>query len=228
MKKNLIFIVLCFAFSSVFAQDKETAEKPELAKTAGEGIATLQLATDLAKYGYSQKSAVSLAQAAVMLNQFKIQEIKATKSEPSKVVADGKVAKKQELDPKKLFEDAKDFAKGNKKELQLIAGIQAESEKTTRGRTYGAGRVSRRVYGRDSYIDYIVFDGYALAEIAIRGDGDTDLDLYIYDDSGNLIASDTDYTDRCYASWYPRRTGTFKIVVKNRGSIFNEYLLLTN
>ena len=129
MKKNLILIVLCYAFGSVFAQEKETAEKPELAKTASEGIATLQLATDLAKYGYAQKSAVSLAQAAVMLNQFKIQEVKAAKSEPSKVVADGKVAKKQEFDPKKLFEDAKDFAKSNKKELQLIASIQAESEK---------------------------------------------------------------------------------------------------
>ena len=51
---------------------------------------------------------------------------------------------------------------------------------------------------------------------------------YVYDDNGNLIASDTDYSGDCYASWVPRRSGTFVIKVVNRGNVYNIYSLVTN
>jgi len=61
--------------------------------------------------------------------------------------------------------------------------------------------------------------------IQVRGDGDTDLDLFVYDENGNLIASDTDYTDNCIVNVTPRWTGVFYIRIVNRGSVYNQYVL---
>lgn len=59
--------------------------------------------------------------------------------------------------------------------------------------------------------------------ITVSGDGDTDLDLFVYDENGNLVASDTDGTDRCRVHITPRWTGQFRIEVENLGSVYNEY-----
>ncbi|MCR4574637.1 MAG: hypothetical protein K5787_12830 [Lentisphaeria bacterium] len=66
------------------------------------------------------------------------------------------------------------------------------------------------------------------ALVIVSGNGDTDLDLYIYDENGELVASDTDDSDQCVASWMPRRTGCFTIKVVNHGSIFNSYTIGVN
>ena len=62
--------------------------------------------------------------------------------------------------------------------------------------------------------------------ILVSGDGDTDLDLYVYDENGNLVASDTDSGDKCAAVWTPRWTGRFTIKVKNLGDVYNEYKIM--
>jgi len=72
------------------------------------------------------------------------------------------------------------------------------------------------------------FHGGMTAEIVVDGDGDTDLDLYVYDENGNLVASDTDYTDLCIVSWQPVWTGEFTVVIQNRGSVYNEFDIATN
>lgn len=59
--------------------------------------------------------------------------------------------------------------------------------------------------------------------IYVNGDDDTDLDLYIYDENDNLVASDTDSTDYCIGKVTPKWTGTFKIKIKNLGDIGNLY-----
>ena len=66
------------------------------------------------------------------------------------------------------------------------------------------------------------------AWVYVSGDGDTDLDLYIYDENGNLIDSDTDSTDECLCTFTPRWTGQFKIKIKNRGNVYNEYQITTS
>jgi hypothetical protein len=67
-----------------------------------------------------------------------------------------------------------------------------------------------------------------LAEIAVSGDGDTDLDLYVYDQNGNLIQSSEDYSDECYVSWVPKWTGSYTIKVVNRGNVYNRFEIATN
>lgn len=71
----------------------------------------------------------------------------------------------------------------------------------------------------------LVFRGDEITVIEVQGDGDTDLDLFVYDEDGNLIASDTDTTDRCAVSITPRWTGKFTIHVENLGSVYNKYTI---
>ena len=54
------------------------------------------------------------------------------------------------------------------------------------------------------------------------------LGLYVYDNNGNLIDKDDDYTDNCVCTWTPRWTGNFRIKIVNRGSVYNRYVLRTN
>jgi len=74
----------------------------------------------------------------------------------------------------------------------------------------------------------ITFEGDEKAIVAVIGDGDTDLDLFIYDENDNLIGEDTDLTDRCSVEWTPSWTGKYSIKVKNLGSVYNEYIFITN
>ena len=72
------------------------------------------------------------------------------------------------------------------------------------------------------------FRGGESTTVAISGDGDTDLDLYVYDENGNLVASDLGSSDQAVVTFTPAWTGGFRIEVKNRGYVYNEYVLITD
>ncbi len=74
------------------------------------------------------------------------------------------------------------------------------------------------------------FYGGETATVSIAGDGDTDLDLFIYDMNGRLVAQGIGLTDRETVSWYVpgNRTQTYRIVVRNLGGVWNRYTLRTN
>ena len=74
----------------------------------------------------------------------------------------------------------------------------------------------------------VTFRGGSFAEVSLVGDGDTDLDLYVYDEYGNSVCSDSGWSDRAYCSWRPRWTGVFSIEVRNLGSVYNRYRFATN
>ena len=62
-------------------------------------------------------------------------------------------------------------------------------------------------------------------QIIVDGDGSSDLDAYLYDENGNLVAMDEDYTDFCVVGITPRWTGTFRLHIVNRGASANRYVL---
>jgi hypothetical protein len=70
-----------------------------------------------------------------------------------------------------------------------------------------------------------VFVGGASASIELSGDGDTDLDLFVLDSAGNVIASNTNYTDKASLTFTPSRTGPLRIVVENLGDVYNDYTI---
>ncbi len=78
-------------------------------------------------------------------------------------------------------------------------------------------------YSTDVY--RVTFYGGEVASVGVVGDGDTDLDLFVYDGYGNRIASDTGPTDNCLVRFVPLVTRTYTIKVVNRGGVRNRYLI---
>jgi len=230
MKRLLVLLVTCLFAGSVFAQTTQTEEKKEQEGAPSAEVANIKLANELIKYGYANNDALPLIQAAEILLATPTRELKVTKSEPSAKPADVKEKTSGiSHSPEKLLADAKELAAGNDNLLALIKNVEVKlGGQKLRGRVFGPAKVMRRVFANSSYTDYILFEGGTIAEVLISGDGDTDLDLYIYDENGNFIAKDDDYSDDCLVRFVPKWTGSFKIKVINRGRVYNDYLLLSN
>lgn len=116
--------------------------------------------------------------------------------------------------------------------LSLVSWTQPAPTETSpaapTGRVYGPADATRRVEAYSTYADRIMFRGNELARVTIEGDGDCDLDLYIYNDEGMLVAKDDDYTDYCVASWTPNYTKSYRIIVRNRSGVYANYRLMSN
>ena len=82
-----------------------------------------------------------------------------------------------------------------------------------------------RVNARTTDVYTFTFQAGVQYDISILGDGDTDLDLFLYDENGNLIDSDTGPTDAANVQVTPRWTGSFTLRIKNLGSVWNAYRL---
>ena len=124
--------------------------------------------------------------------------------------------------------DARVLAGDDATLLAMADRVTAQLAEAVRGAVGGPKRISASVSAH-SYIMYTIsFRGGELAEVAVCGDHDTDLDLYVYDENGNLICSDTDYSDVCYVTFYPRWTGSFYVKIVNRGNVYNRFTLATN
>lgn len=227
MKKILLSVVALLLTSTVLAQEIE--KKHSLQGEVSTPLSALRLASGLVKYGYAQQSALPLIQALQIINDNPTQPLKAdyegekTDTAPS----EGK-STIVSFDHEKVLAEAKKFAEGDETLLMLIEQIELENEGGLRGAVNGPSRTIQSVRGNSTDTYKISFIGEYLAEIAVSGDGDTDLDLYVYDSNGNLIAKDDDYTDDCYVRWVPAWTGKFIVKVVNRGSLYNRYVLLTN
>ncbi|MFK7787129.1 MAG: hypothetical protein AB8B56_18555 [Crocinitomicaceae bacterium] len=224
-KKTILSIcLLSFTFFST-AQDK-TDRKGEPTEELQNVISAKQLAL----YGYSNNDPICVLTAAKMLiaNPATTLAPEKTESGTEDTAPEKENNIELNLDVVQLIGDARKMANGNEVTMALANEIESTIPPSTKGAVGGARIVEERVNSNDYDIYYIRFYGNELAEVAISGDGDTDLDLYIYDESGNLIDSDSDYTDECYVSWRPKWTGSFKIKVVNRGSVYNNYVLGTN
>lgn len=227
MKKMTLSLVLVLVASISWAQDVE--KKQELKGEASPAVASLRLATDLVKYGYAQQSALPLIDALQIISENPTQPLKAEREGTAVDTAnnDGKSGTIS-LDFDAILADAKEFADGDENMLSLIAKIEADSQGSHRGAVNGPSRTVEYVNGNSSDSYSISFVANYLAEVFVSGDGDTDLDLYVYDSNGNLIAKDDDYLDDCYVRWVPAWTGRFIIKIVNRGPVYNKYILLTN
>lgn len=111
--------------------------------------------------------------------------------------------------------------------LVLCAGLVASGQRAEAGRVPRPGADADVVaaYGSVTYGNEW-FAGCEYAQVRVVGDGDTVLRVAVYDENDNLIA--TDSGDTCVATFYPRWTGRFRVVVSNLGGVANRFALTTN
>lgn len=227
MNKFLFSFLFLLLTTSIWAQDIE--KKEDFQGEASASLSALRLATDLVKYGYAQQSALPLIEALEIINENPTQSLNAEREGESvdTTQTDGKKGIVS-MDTEVILKDAKEFAEGDALLLQLISQVEVVANSSHRGNVNGPSRTYEVVKANYTDTYHISFVARNLAEIFVSGDGDTDLDLYVYDSNGNLIASDTDYTDDCYVSWVPAWTGRFTVKIVNRGLVYNRYVMLTN
>ncbi|MFO1032400.1 MAG: hypothetical protein U1F60_15065 [Planctomycetota bacterium] len=186
-------------------------------------VADLAAAQHLARWGRQNKNALALAAAAAVMNQTPAGD---DAPKPPAAAADmpQKDSKATPATAESLLAEARALAGGDQAMLAAIA----RAGEASRGRKEGPGSVTTRVGARSEDIYNETYRGGEIARVTVDGDGDTDLDVYVFDENGNLIASDDDGTDFCVVSWRPRWTGPFRIVVRNLGNVYNRYTLTTN
>lgn len=204
-------------------------DKPEVNGETSESLAAIKLANQVLRYGYENKSTLALLDALQIFSENPTQALNATKNgeEVDESQTEGKKAKVS-FDYDSVLADAKAFADGDPNLLALIDNIDAEAKGAQRGNINGPS-CDYAIVKAKSYMDYTAsFVANQLAEVLVSGDGDTDIDLYVYDSNGNLIASDTDYSDDCYVRWVPKWTGRYTIRIVNRGPVYNRFVILTN
>lgn len=223
-------IALSAVMVSCNKQDAQSEQKDEMAGVASQEVSALRVAMDLAKFGYETESPSALIEAANILASTPTQALEATVEQGAENANETEKVTKVQFEPKALVAAALELTE-NEHLIALADNVTAKIEaqaEGTRG-ALGGPRYANSSVSAHSYTYYNQkFWADELAEILVSGDGDTDLDLYVYDENGNLIVSDTDYTDDCYVRFYPRWTGTFRIKIVNRGGVYNKYVLITN
>ena len=223
LKIGLLSVVLLFVANGAFAQE---SEKKDTVKVP-ESVQVLKLASELAVYGYKNNAVLPLIQAvdlylSVATKDLKIEAVE--KGQGSETSKKSSVS----FDASKILSDAKELAALESTPaayLALISDLEKKAKDQTRSPIDGASKTYERVkaYSSDSYV--VRFNAYERAYIEVYGDGDTDLDLYIYDNYGNLVASDTSVSYNAGGWFVPTCTCPYKIVVKNNGRVYNDYVL---
>jgi hypothetical protein len=188
-----------------------------------EPIARLQMSSDLLAFGRDTKDPLVLIAAARIMKALNGSEVDL---KPEGRAASGYTQKSGlPVSPDSILVEARDLAKGDKIINLLIDQTVATGPPTTieQPKTHqdtvqpGATDVFR-----------IVFNAGQLAEAGIAGDGDGDLDLFVYDENDHLVCRSTASTDHEYCRWWPRWTGPFRIEIQNLGATANLYRLATN
>lgn len=217
MRKFILMSALALSLTLHAQETKEVSGPLPATET------TIKLAAELSKYGYANKSALALIQAAQIAVENNFQEVAAQKDNAEAAQTTGYKKGNITLDPKQLLEDAAVLADGDANLLALIA--KASETQSKRAPVGGSSYNSTSVNGNGTDVYTVSFIAGQTAVVTVVGDGDTDLDLYVYDSNGNLIVKDDDYTDNCVVSWTPKWTGKFKIKVVNRGPVYNRYII---
>ena len=210
------------------AQDK-SGENVAIESAGAPGVvADFSVAQMLYQWGVANDSVVAVAAAAEMLKSVDVKDVErevkqaATEGADTAETGEGVDAP---VDLATMLAKAKELASGDEEMLAMIDDIEAESSK---GRIGGASRTLSRLPAGYNDTYQIPYYGNSFAELAVVGDGDSDLDLLVTDENGNRICYDVSGSDQLYCSWTPRWDGYFIVTVANVGRVRNSYYLLTN
>lgn len=211
-----------------------SAEVPKGDAEAASPVASAALALQLYEWGKANDDAFSVIAAARILASLG-EDLEAASAagelEPEAEAGPQPEAKEGDAavpEPATMLAEARALASGDARLVALIDEAESvQSRAFVRPDQIVAGLTTVDAFSEDAWRWRTALGGQ-VAEVAISGDGDTDLDLFIYDENGYLVCSSTLYGDTEYCSWIPKWTGQFRIVVKNYGPVYNAYRMWIN
>ena len=179
------------------------------------------LAHRLGVYGQRSRQALPLIAAAEILLDH-----------PTRPLAppptDGDTAGAVIPDAARLLASARTLASGNDRILALLPALERRARSIDRGSARGPRQLYAQVASAMRREHTVEFRGGEPAVIYVSGDGDSDLDLFVYDEAGQVVASATGPRDECVVRWQPERQGRFRVEVRNLGPASNWYWMATN
>jgi hypothetical protein len=193
------------------------------APATDEPIERLQMSSDLVAFGRTAKDPLALVVAARVMKALGGTEVE-LKPE-GRGAAGGAQKSGQPVSPDSILAEARDYAKGDKITLLLIDETAGMGSASAAG---GPKTHQDTVQPGATDVYSVVFTGGQLAEAGIAGDGESDLDLLVYDENDHLVCRSDSSSDREYCRWWPRWTGPFRIEVQNLGRVANLYRVATN
>ncbi len=218
---TLVIVVLVVV--SAFGQERSEP---------GPEVSAILLAQNLVKYGYQHNSPTALITAAKILLDTPTEEFKPAQEEwsavpPPKTKEENLIV----MDPAKLLQDAQAMAPENKAVVELASQVEALLKEKSKAMTVLVPEKRVRVTvlvlpAGSSYAFWETFEGGTLTQIAIVGEDEADLNLHVYDENDNLVASHTNPGSDFYVFWMPLQTQTFKVVVSNMGDTDSGFAML--
>lgn len=208
----------------------QEAAAPNLAAAgAGQpgGVAQMALAHRLYEQGIARRDAVDVMAAARLAREVRFSTLSVPKTrdalpgvEPGapKPGAPGPVTVPGMLAAARALSGEDDIL------LTLLDRIEAEAPD---GRITAARAESVLPSAQRDIWTISAFGG-ALAEIAVIGDGDGNLDLTVADEAGVPVCQALGPGDIAYCDWVPAENGRFTVTVANPSPAENTYLLLRN
>jgi len=70
----------------------------------------------------------------------------------------------------------------------------------------------------DKFTHAFLLDRLEVTQVMVNGDGDGDVDCFLFDENGNAVASDNSAEDRCYLRVVPKWRGLFILRIVNVGT----------
>jgi hypothetical protein len=234
-RSRLACACLVVAFASGCAMLRDPIEPPKPAGSApadtGSGILeAISLAAQLAASGQQRQSPLALLAAAELLTHVQPRPLgDAAQMAGADATEPTKASSPPALEALALVAAAEAMGRGDPRVAEMATRIRQLASERPRGSTSGArGPLVHSVPRASRHTWRITFNAQQSAMVRVRGDGDTDLDCYVYSSSGRLVALDDDYTDYCALNWVPRQQEQFRIVIINRGNVYNRYAFWTN
>ncbi|WP_414521387.1 hypothetical protein [Umezakia ovalisporum] len=125
----------------------------------------------------------------------------------------------------RLLNEARQLARGN---AAVLAIIDDTATTVMKGSTAGPHTHEFQIEAEKSMVFIERFTAERLAEVAIKGNGYSDLDLRIIDQNGVIICESAGNTDQEYCGFTPIITGAFSVEVLSYGGETNEVYLILN
>lgn len=213
-------IALCGTAAAFDEEGTNIAETDRSEETTG--VELLALSQDLYAYGLDARDPLAVIVAARIRQGVDVEE---REYEIAEQDGEAEEADIEFASAEDMLDEARVLARGDEALTGLIAETEAQA---SRGRVGGPGRASGWVSARGTTSYNISFRGGERAAVWASGPGRTDLDMYVYDQNGNLICRHIDYSDRMSCFWTPRWTGNFRVEVRNLGQVGVSFNMVTN
>jgi len=215
---SLIFLILIQGIS----KGQDTVKPSKL-------IDSILAAHHLVKKGYQTKDASLLLRAAVILSENKVNVLKTEPKAGERMMGSVQTQSEGIFDLNKILNDAKSMAKGDSKVIEQITEMENQSNFATLTRSLASPPYIKndRISSKSQTSYTVFFKKGKIAEVYVEGDGTTSLDLIIYDKNNRKVISQKNQKSP-YVYWKTSYSGSYKVLINNISTIYNNFLIIIN